>query len=110
MGSCAGISKGCTFISLSAGSLYAGHMGHLPENLPGEYMERFDVSCRHILQIGRHEPWTVPEAASIVDRIGSAYLTHELAAGEPEEKRRAIKRQRGGAREGPPRLVVSCAW
>lgn len=83
-----------------SGEYVRRHTGRLPEDLPGEYMERFGVSYRHILQIDQHEPWTVPEATSVVERIKPAYLTHELAAGGPEEKRRTIERQRAALGSG----------
>lgn len=72
----------------------------LPEDLPKSYVDQFGVSYRHILQIDRHRPWTVPEAASIVERLAPEYLPHELAAGNRAARREAVLRQRAILNQG----------
>lgn len=64
-----------------SGEYVRAHTGALPEEWPDDYNERFGVSYGHILSIDRHEPWSEPCAARIVERIAPDYLTHELSGG-----------------------------
>lgn len=79
--------RGLHFHQSLSGSYVRQHTGTLPEDLPKSYVDQFGVSYRHILQIDRHRPWTVPEAASIVERLAPEYLPHELAAGNRAARR-----------------------
>ena len=85
--------RGLHFHQSLSGAYVRTRTGRLPRNLPENYMEQFAASYRHILQIDRHQPWTIPEAASIADRLEPDYLTHELAAGSRSERRAAVLRQ-----------------
>ena len=79
--------------SLSGGYVRA-HTGALPPDLPEDSVERFGVSYGHILRIDQHRPWTSPRIRTVVDRLRPPYLTHELAADGPEDRRAAVLRQR----------------
>lgn len=70
------------------------HTGCLPDNMPADYLARFGVSYWHITEIDQHRPWTIPEVAELVERISPDYLTHELAARSPVERRKGVLRQR----------------
>lgn len=83
-----------------SGAYVREHTGAVPAELPKDCVEQFGFCYGHILQIDRHQPWTIPEAASIVERIQPDYLTHELAAGTAAERRRAISAQRRALRLG----------
>lgn len=86
--------RGLHFHQSLSGGYVRGHTGALPAGLPQDCVERFGVNYGHIKRIDRHEPWTIPECASIVDRLCPDYLTHELAADSVPTRRRAILEQR----------------
>ena len=73
-----------------SGAYVRAHTGCLPGNLPEDYLERFSTSYQHILKIDQHRPWTDPGIVELVERIGPAYLTHELAADGPTDRHRAV--------------------
>lgn len=98
-GSLCGYIRGLHFHQSLSGAYVQAHTGAVPGDLPRDYMERFGVSYGHILQIDRHQPWTVPEAASIVERLEPDYLTHELSAAGPTERRAAVLRQQRALRK-----------
>jgi len=77
-----------------SGEYVRSHTGFLPPDLPQGCVEQYCVNYRHIQKIDQHRPWTIPEAASIVERLRPDYLTHELSADSPATRRRAILRQR----------------
>lgn len=77
-----------------SGAYVREHVGAVPAELPGDCFERFGFSYGHILQIDRHQPWTIPEASSIVGRIQPDYLTHELSASGAAKRRQAVLIQR----------------
>lgn len=92
--------------SLSGGYVRE-NTGFLPSGLPRGSVEQYGVNYGHIQKIDRHEPWTIPEAASIVERLRPDYLTHELAAESAGARQKAVLRQRralGFGREGKGRL------
>ena len=69
------------------------HTGALPPDLPEDYGRRFAVNYAHILEIDRHRPWTDPDAAVLLARIGPRYVTHELAGAPGRAQARAVRRQ-----------------
>lgn len=69
-------------------------IGHLPENGLKDYVSRFGRSYQHILKIDRHEPWTEPSIASVVERIAPAFLIHELSAKNRAERETAVRIQK----------------
>lgn len=79
-------------------SLSGGYVQNLlcqpAPDLPQTYMERFSQNYQHILRIDRHQPWTIPEVRTLVERINPRYLTHELASRNPAERRDAVLCQR----------------
>lgn len=75
-----------------SGKYAAKTVGKLPPP-PGNYLEQFGESYRHITRIDRHRPWTDPVVRDLVCRIDPAYLTHELSALDPERKLRDTARQ-----------------
>lgn len=77
-----------------SGNYVRANTGVLPPDLPRDCIEQYCVNYRHIQRIDRHQPWTVPEAASIVERIQPDYLTHELSADNLAARRQAILQQR----------------
>lgn len=83
-----------------SGSYVRAHTGALPP-LPAEYLERFAAAYSHILQIDRHQPWTVPEIRDVIERISPEFLTHELSAAGRRQREEAILRQRTALH--PPR-------
>ena len=51
------------------------------------------MNYAHILEIDRHRPWTDPDAAALLARIGPRYVTHELAGAPGRAQARAVRRQ-----------------
>lgn len=86
--------RGLHFHQSLSGAYVRDHTGAVPSGLPRDSVEQYGVNYRHIQKIDRHQPWTVPEAASIVERLQPDYLTHELAADSPAARREATLRQR----------------
>ena len=76
-----------------SGQYVRRHTGALPPDLPEDYVQRFMVNYAHILQIDRHRPWTNPDIAALLARIGPRYVTHELSAGTRRERFLAVRRQ-----------------
>ena len=72
--------RGLHFHQSVSGEYVRAHTGTVPADMPADYLEAFGPNYRHIQQIDRHEPWTDPDCARIIDRVRPAYLTHELAA------------------------------
>lgn len=87
-----------------SGAYTAANTGCLPETLPTEYEARFAASYSHILQIDRHQPWTEPEAAALLEEIAPEYLTHELSATDRMNRKQAVCRQMAAVREGREQL------
>lgn len=83
-----------------SGAYVKANTGRLPEQMPGEYVARFGESYRHILQIDRHQPWTHPSIASVIERIAPEFLTHELSCASRGERERAVAIQRETLRRG----------
>ena len=70
------------------------HTGALPEDFPiGDANAQFSYSYLHVLKIDRHQPWTDPAAARLIERIWPEYLTHELSAGSHKARVQAARRQ-----------------
>lgn len=86
--------RGLHFHQSLSGAYVRAHTGAVPPGLPRDSVEQYGVNYRHIQKIDQHRPWTVPEAASIVERLQPDYLTHELAADSPAARREATLRQR----------------
>ena len=86
--------RGLHFHQSLSGAYVRTYTGAVPSSLPRDCVERYAANYRHIQRIDRHQPWTVPEAASIVERLRPDYLTHELAAEGPAARREATLRQR----------------
>ena len=74
--------------------------GKLPVWESDDYGARFGQSYGHILQIDRHQPWTDPGVAALIERICPLYLTHELSGSSFEEKYQAIAVQRNTMQRG----------
>lgn len=90
-----------------SGPYVRSHTGALPP-LPGDYLSRFSAGYRHILSIDRHESWTDPAVAGLLQEISPRYLVHELTGRDRPSRRRAVQRQaetlrRGGIPAEPPR-------
>lgn len=86
--------KGLHLHQSLSGSYVRDHTGTVPLDLPTDSMAQFGFSYQHILRIDRHQPWTAPEVASIVERLQPEYLTHKLSAGSSVTRRKAIAKQR----------------
>ena len=67
--------------------------GHLPKDLPQDYLERFSYSYGHILHIDQHRSWTDTDICGLIDRIAPEYLVHELSASNRIERRHAVETQ-----------------
>lgn len=61
--------KGLHLHQSLSGSYVRDHTGSVPLDLPTDSVAQFGFSYQHVLQIDRHQPWTAPEAASIVERL-----------------------------------------
>lgn len=77
-----------------SGAYVRAHTGALPADFPQEPVERFGCCYGHILQIDRHQPWTTPAVASVIQRLGPDYLTHELSASSALARHQAVLTQR----------------
>ena len=77
-----------------SGAYVREHTGEVPPDLPKDCVEQFSANYGHVLQIDRHQPWTIPEARSIIERIRPDYLTHERSAGNSAERSLAVRTQR----------------
>ncbi len=86
--------RGLHFHQSLSGAYVRGRTGVAPAGMPTDSVERFGINYGHIQRIDQHRPWTIPECASIVERLQPDYLTHELAADSVPARRRAILRQR----------------
>ena len=53
--------------------------GCIPADFAGSYAERFATSYQHVLQIDRHEPWSDPIVADLVEHIGPTWVNNELS-------------------------------
>ena len=99
-GSLSGFIRGMHLHCSLSGEYVQAHTGRIPKDLPADYVARFCQSYGHILQIDRHQPWTDPAIASVIQRISPQFLTHELAAGNRAEKERAVRTQIETLRRG----------
>ena len=72
--------RGMHFHQSVSGEYVRTHTGAVPDDMPSDYLESFGPNYGHILQIDRHQPWTDPGCAEIIERLQPAYLTHELSA------------------------------
>ena len=86
--------RGVHFHQSLSGAYVRAHTGRVPADLPRDSLEQYGVNYRHIQRIDRHQPWTDPACASILERLRPDYLTHELAAEGPAARREATLRQR----------------
>lgn len=76
-----------------SGAYVREHTGEMPPDLPKDCVEQFSANYGHVLQIDLHQPWTIPEVRSIVERIQPDYLTHELSASDSAARRQAVRTQ-----------------
>jgi hypothetical protein len=83
-----------------SGEYVKAHTGAVPPDLTGDYLTRFGASYGHILRIDRHQPWTDPDIAGVIRRIGPRWLTHELSCGNRAERERAVAVQRDTLQRG----------
>lgn len=82
-----------------SGEYVKTHTGSLPP-LPKEYLVRFGQSYSHILKIDRHEPWTDPTIASVIQRIAPQFLTHELSCKDRTSREQVVRLQKKTLRQG----------
>ena len=85
--------KGLHFHQSLSGAYCRKTVGQVPAGFPADYYEAFAASYAHILRIDRHNPWTTPACARILDAVEPAYLTHELSAKPRMSQLAAVKRQ-----------------
>lgn len=76
-----------------SGAYVAAHTGHLPDDLPDDYLGRFAASYGHILQIDQHQPWTDGAVRELVARIAPQYLVHELTGRKRSARFTAVQTQ-----------------
>lgn len=81
-GELSGMVRGIHLHQSISGGYVQTHTGFLPADLSDDYIERFSLNYSHIQKIDRHEPWTIPEIRSVIEKISPRYLTHELPAGD----------------------------
>ena len=65
----------------------------LPTNMPDAYWDRYGATYNHILQIDRHQPWTDPVIAGVVEAIGPQWVNHELSAWPRQAHNEAVATQ-----------------
>lgn len=92
-GSLCAMIRGVHFHQSLSGPYVQSHKGRLPEEWPKNFARRFAINYAHVLQIDRHQPWTDPAILPVLDRIGPAWLTHELTSRTRAERARAVKIQ-----------------
>lgn len=92
--------RGLHFSQSLSGEFAEKYAGRLPENYPKDYLERFAMNYGFIRSIDRHEPWTDPDAALLIDYINPLYVTHELASKTPQEHLAAAALQMDTLRKG----------
>lgn len=64
-----------------------------PDDLVGNYWERFARCYSHILQIDRHQPWTDPAIADVLNHIGPEWVNNELSGSTREAHSNAVATQ-----------------
>jgi len=99
-GALCGAIRGMHLHQSLSGAYVQAHTGAVPEDPTGHYMLRFGKSYAHILQIDRHLPWTDPDIAGVIRRIGPEWLTHELSCKNRTEREHAVSLQRETLRKG----------
>lgn len=80
----AGYIRGLHFSQSISGAFAEKNAGRLPADYPEDYLERFKMNYGFIRRIDRHEPWTEPSVAGLIEEINPKYVTHELAYSSPE--------------------------
>lgn len=86
--------KGLHLHQSLSGEFAAANSGHLPPDLPKDYIEKFCFSYQYIQKIDTHRPFTSPAVRRLVEEIRPAWLVHELAADRAEEMKHAVRIQR----------------
>ena len=74
------------------------HMGNVPKEASGKYLDQYAQNYSHILRIDQHRPWTDPDIRRLFAYISPNYLTHELRAKTPEDREAAVMIQRSALR------------
>lgn len=72
----------------------------VPDDLTGDYWQKFTRVYEHILSIDQHHPWTDPAIATVVDRINPEWLNNELSAWPRAPHREAVATQLDALRRG----------
>ena len=72
----------------------------MPDWEQWDYLRRFGENYAHILRIDRHQPWTEPAIAGLLQEIGPEFLTHELSADSRCARARAVRRQKETLEKG----------
>lgn len=96
--------KGIHLHQSLSGAYVRANTGRLPAKMSKDYVTRFGESYGHILQIDRHQPWTDPAIAAVVERIAPEFLTHELSCRNRAEREQAVRAQRETLKRGGLRL------
>lgn len=65
-----------------------------PPRLAPTYCERSEQLFNYVFSIDRHEPFTCPGVAELIERIAPEYLTFELISRDTNEHRRLLEAQR----------------
>ena len=91
---------------------------HLNQSLSGEYVKSNNYKCSqefldaptywekyarcydHILKVDRHQPWTDPSIAQVIERINPEWINHELSAYGKGPHFQALKTQVDTLRRG----------
>lgn len=75
------------------GAYIEGTNYHVPDDFPDAYWDQFTRCYNHILQIDKHEPWTDPAIASLVEHMAPEWVNHELSAWPRDAHKAAVATQ-----------------
>lgn len=75
------------------GEYVEGRGYKMPDDFPEDYWEQFTVCYNHIVQIDKHQPWTDPAIASVVDEIAPEWVNHELSGWPRDVHKEAVATQ-----------------
>jgi len=75
-------------------------VGKLPDDLDGDYWQKFARCYQHVLNIDEHQPWTDSRIADVVARIDPEWLNNELSAYGRQPHGDAVRTQVDTLRRG----------
>lgn len=90
----AGISVRGMHLQQSLSGAYVEENGYkIPDDFTGDYWQKFCRCYDHILKIDRHQPWTDPCVAHVLEQIQPEWVNNELSAWPREAHNEAVAAQ-----------------